>query len=111
MQPFFANWVFWLYVSVLLPYGLFVFFYARRSPWRDSHTGRGLMAVAASITAVLSFAVIALVAPIPENVRDWLRVVLLGAVEYAGWLQLRNLLREQRTRRDESACPARRSTD
>ena len=93
---------FWLFLGTLLPYALCLAFYGLRSPWRMSPVGRGLFALYAALVAVLGYAVIAQVAVIPPSVRDALRALLLGGVALAGWVQLANILRLQRDRRD---CP------
>lgn len=99
---FYNHLPFWLYVLTLLPYAMCLWFYGRRSPWRQSPVGRGLFALYAAIVAILLYAVIAQTTAIPEPIRDTLRAVLLGGVALAGWVQLSNILRLQRDRRD---CP------
>lgn len=97
---FYANWVFWLYAALFLPFALFVAFYATRTPdWRRSPEGRALMILAGSIVAVVAFALLAQVTTIPPTVRDVLRVITLGGVAVAGWYLFLNLLRRQRDRR------------
>lgn len=91
---------FWLYLGTLLPYALCLVLYGIRSPWQMSPVGRGLFSLYAALVAVLAFAVVAQIAVIPTSVRDLLRAVLLGGVALAGWVQLSNILRLQRERRD-----------
>lgn len=101
---FVENWVFWLYAFLFVPYALFVGFYATRTrDWRLTPEGRALMILAASIVAVLAFAMVAQVTTIPPHIRDALRAVTLGGVGTAGWYLFLNLLRRQRDRR--RGCP------
>ena len=93
---------FWLFLGTLLPYALCLGFYGLKSPWRLSPVGRGLFSLYASIVAILVYAVIVQLAPLPQVAEDTLRAVLLSGVALAGWVQLANILRLQRERRD---CP------
>lgn len=93
---------FWLFLGTLAPYALCLGFYGLRSPWRLSPVGRGLFSLYASIVAILIYAVIVQLAPLPQTAQDTLRAVLLGGVALAGWVQLFNIIRLQRERRD---CP------
>lgn len=103
MSPFYENLMFWAYAFVWLPFALFVVLYGVRSPWRSTSVGRGLMTLAASITAVLSFVLLVIAVPIPADVRDLLRGATLGSVGLAGWLQLKNLLVIQNRAPDNGA--------
>jgi hypothetical protein len=101
---FYANWIFWLYAFLFVPYALFVGFYAARTrDWRHTPEGRALMILAGAIVAVLTFAMVAQVTAIPPLARDALRLVTLTAVAAAGWYLFLNLLRRQRERRKD--CP------
>ena len=93
--PFYETAGFWLYVAAWVPYTLFVCAYALRSPWRETAAGRGLMAVSAAIVAVLSNVLFTLIFGDYE-IRDAVRLLLLGATVLAGSYQLRNLLVLQR---------------
>lgn len=109
--PFWENPAFYMYFLAWLPFFLFVVLYATRSPWRQSATGRGLMAVSMAITAVLSFVLLVMAWPtMPDQIKDTIRAVLMGGVTIAGFLQLRNLLVLQKQRRD-GVPRLRRSTD
>jgi hypothetical protein len=101
VPPFYANWTFWAYAFVWLPFALFVVLYGCRSPWRSTAVGRGLMTLAGAITAVLTFVLVVLAVPIPPEVRDLLRGATLGGVAIAGWLQLKNLVQIQNRHRHE----------
>lgn len=112
LPPFYENTAFYLYAFVWLPFALFVFRYWTRSPWRATPTGRAVMAMAGSLTVVLTFVLVVLIAPqIPGPVRDALRTVTLGGVGFAGWLLFRNLLVEQKKGRTSPRSPLRRKTD
>lgn len=109
LPPFYENTAFYLYVFVSLPYYLFVVRYWTHSPWRETPAGRAVMALALSLTVVLTFVLIVLIAPqIPGAVRDALRAVCLGNVGFAGWLLFRSLIVEQRKGRGSSGQPPRR---
>lgn len=102
LPPFYENTAFYLYAFVWAPFALFVVRYWTHSPWRATPTGRAVMALAVSLTIVLTFVLVVLVAPqIPAAIRDALRSVTLGGVGLAGWLLFKNLLAEQRRGRDE----------
>jgi hypothetical protein len=112
LPPFYANTAFYLYAFVWLPFALFVARYWTHSPWRATATGRAVMALAVSLTVVLTFVLVVLVAPrIPGPIRDALRAVCLGGVGFAGWLLFRNLLTEQKKGRRPAGAPRRRNTD
>lgn len=93
--PFWANEVFWLYVALLLPYALCLIFYGFRSPRQKEPVGQALLAVLASLVAVLLFAVVALSGLIGPPLTDVLRFVLLGAVMAAGWWLFAQIVRLQ----------------
>jgi hypothetical protein len=97
--PFYANWVFWLYLGTLLIYLSCLVLYGLRSPWRFEPVGRALFAVLASLTSVLLFAVVALSGVIPRSMTDVLRAALLGSVAVAGCFFLRQIIRLQREAR------------
>lgn len=104
IPPFYENSAFYLYLFAWLPFAVFVAFYAARSPWRSTSTGRALMAVAGSLTAVLAFVLLVLVFPqIPGSVKDVLRVLLIGGVSISGWLMLRDLITKQRAARSDQS--------
>lgn len=97
LPPWYANSAFWLYLFVWLPIALFVVLYWFRSPWRSTGPGQAVMALAASLFAVLSFVLIVLVFPqIPTQLKDILRTALLSGVGIAAWVLLKNLRTEQR---------------
>lgn len=80
-----------------------------RSPWRDSELGRALMLLFGSISAVLMLGVIARLTD-PEHPITWVaRVLLLAAVQVAGWLIYRQITRYQRE--TPADVPRRRATD
>lgn len=111
--PFYENTAFYLYAFVWLPFVLFVYRYWTHSPWRLTPAGRAVMALAGSLTVVLTFVLVVLVAPqIPGPVKDALRTITLGGVGFAGWSLYKNLLTEQRKGRDlPDQTPPRRRTD
>lgn len=95
-----AHWWTWLYVLCWLPYATCTALYGLRSPWRTSWVGRGLLAGYAAITAVLTVALVASVATIPDEIRHTLVAATLGGVALAGFVQLANIVRLQRERCD-----------
>lgn len=98
MPPFWENWIFWLYLSLWLPYAAFVVLYGLRSPWWKSAIGRGLMGMAASIVAVLTNVLLALaIEPYPW--RRPVAIVLIAGAGMVGWYMLGNLVRLQRQER------------
>lgn len=98
--PFYENSAFYVYLIAWLPFALFVALYATRSPWRFTQTGRALMSVAGSLTAVLTFVLVVLIFPeFPASMKDVLRGVLTGGVSLSGWLMLRDLITKQRSKR------------
>lgn len=99
------NWAFWIYFAAWLPFALFVILYAR-SPWRSSAVGRGLMTVSASIVAVLTNALAALLLGPAYPLRGIFSLELIGATAVAGWYQLKNLLASQRSARQKSRTDA-----
>lgn len=102
MPPFYSNPAFWMYVMAGLPFALFVGFYAIRTPsWRRSSMGRALMSQAVSLTCMFLFILLLLAVPIPPQLKDTLRALLLGGITIAGWLMFKNLLREQADKRAE----------
>lgn len=90
-EPFWANWVWWAYLFVWLPYACATALYAVRSPWRARPVGRALMTLMASLTAILSFVLVAMAVPLPPWVIDILRGLTLGSVSLAGFLLLRQI--------------------
>ncbi|TFV91420.1 hypothetical protein [Blastococcus sp. CT_GayMR16] len=106
------NFAAWLYALTLAPFATFVVLYAilTRNAWRNTATGRGLMALGCSLVAILSFVLFALFTDIPKDIRDLLRVLTLGGVQIAGWLMVKNLVQEERRGRREDH-PRRRATD
>lgn len=110
MPSFLTNWMFWAYAFVWLPFFLFVVLYAARSPWRSTSTGRALMTLGGSLTAVLTFVLVVIAVPLPAEVRDMLRGLTLGGVAIAGWMLLRELIRLQKSRPTQGASPMGRST-
>jgi cytochrome c biogenesis protein CcdA len=103
---------FLLYAMTLLPFAAFVPYYWVTVPrWWRNRISVMLMMLGVSMVSVLVFVLIALAFPgLPQDVRDYLRVVTLGGVSVAGWLLLANLHIEHRQAlRTDS--PNRRSTD
>lgn len=111
MPSFLTNWLFWAYAFVWLPFFLFVVLYATRSPWRSTSTGRALMTLGGSLTAVLTFVLFVIAVPISAEMRDMLRGATLGSVAIAGWMLLRELIRLQKTQGPEGDHPMCRTTD
>lgn len=110
--PFYANWAFYAYLFVWLPFACSTALYAARSPWRTLPIGRALMTLLASLTAVLTFVLFVLAVPVPRPLIDVLRGLTLGAVGIAGWMLLRQIHVLQTAVRDEpDECPRRRATD
>ncbi|MGY1773493.1 putative phage holin [Blastococcus sp. SYSU D00813] len=104
-MPFYADLTFWMYVVAGAPYAAFVGFYAVRTPsWRRTPVGRALMSQAVSLTAVFAYICLLLAVPVPEEVKDLLRALLIGGVTIAGALMFKNLLVEQ-ARRDRAGSP------
>lgn len=98
-----------LCVLALVPYALFVLFYALRSPWYGSPIGRSLMLSKAVIVALLSHVLVVLkVGDYPGRLTVWAVLLVLAAV--AGGTQLAILLKEQR-RVSRGGTPQRRATD
>lgn len=99
MILFYTELRFWIFVATLLPFALCLLLYGLRSPWRESWVGKSLMMLYASLVATLGFALVATSGVVPEPLRDLLRVLLLGSVSVAGWVQLANILHFQREAR------------
>ena len=92
MRPaFYANWAFWAYAFVWIPFAASSALYAARSPWRALPVGRALMTLLGSLTAVLTFVMIAVAVPLPHRLIDVLRGLTLGSVGIAGWMLLRQI--------------------
>lgn len=91
-----SSWSFWLYATTLLSFALPLGFYGLRSDWRASRVGKGLLALYASIVAILALVTVSYLGWVPDDVRAVLRVVTLSGVQLAGWWQLANILRAQR---------------
>lgn len=96
---FLADLRFWLFASTLLPFALCLIFYGLYSPWRESRVGRSLMALYGSLVATLLYATLTAAHVFPEQVQQVMRVMLLGGVAVAGWVQLANVLHFQREAR------------
>lgn len=96
---FYTELRFWLFAAALLPFLLCLVFYGFRSPWRDSRVGKSLMVLYGSLVAVLLYAVVAVANVFPEMVQQVARVVLLGGISVAGWIQFANVLHFQRQAR------------
>ena len=112
MRPaFYAYWPFWAYLFVWVPFAASSALYAARSPWRALPVGRALMTLLGSLTAVLTFVMIAVAVPLPERLIDVLRGITLGSVGIAGWMLLRQIHVLQHEAIPEGDCPRRRSTD
>lgn len=111
MRPFYEDWVYWLVLFTWVPWAGFVAVYWRSSPrWWRTTIGRGVMAPALSMLALLTFSLVARMFDLPGSALAAIRVVMFASVIAAGWLLLFALLRELRAAR-ESDCPSRRSTD
>jgi hypothetical protein len=108
---FWANWVFYAYAVVWLPFACATVLYAARSPWRERPVGWALMTLLGSLTAILTFVLVAMAVPLPRDVIDVLRGLTLGGVSVAGWLLLRQIYVLQGRNDLESAHPHSRSTD
>ena len=112
MTPaFYANWIFWAYVFVWMPFAAATALYAIRSPWRARPVGRALMTLLGSLTAILSFVLVVMAMPLPKDVIDILRGLTLGSVSLAGWLLLRQIHVLQSQRQTRPPTPRRRATD
>ena len=109
--PFWANWIFWAYAFVWLPFTLSTVLYMARSPWRSLPIGRALMTLLVSLTAILTFVLIVMAVPVPKQVTDILRGLTLGSVGLSGWMLLRQIHVLQTVVKQEPVCPRRRSTD
>jgi hypothetical protein len=107
---FYANWIFYAYLFVWLPFAASTALYAIRSPWRARPIGRALMALLGSLTAILSFVLVAMAMPLPREVIDVLRGLTLGSVGLAGWMILRQIHVLQ-GHTPPNPCPGRRATD
>lgn len=96
---------FWLYLSVAIPYSLFVILYATRSPWYKTGMGRSLL-LSKTVIAVLSIhAVLSLLFPHYPG-QDSVRGFVVGGAIIAGWSQLVLLFIEQeRARRCPESTP------
>ena len=89
------NWLLFVaYSSVLVPFLLFVIFYAAKSPWRATAPGRALMILACTLNLVLtnSLLTIALGAYWGQPA---VRIVVIGSSFISGWYLLITLLRLQ----------------
>jgi hypothetical protein len=111
VQPWYTNLTFWAYAFAWLPFFLFVVIYATKSPWQTTPVGRGMMALAASLTAVLTFVMVVISVPLPDDVKTLLRGATMGGVALSGYLQLKNLLVILHRRKTDPDCPRRRATD
>jgi hypothetical protein len=90
--------VIWLYLLVLIPYGLFVLLYAFRSPWYRSWLGRSLL-LSKLVIALLALNAVLVLAFEDYPGRDFVRAFVVGGAIVAGWSQLFLLIREQRAAR------------
>lgn len=89
--------IFWLYFSTWAVFTACLLLYGLRSRWQQSGTGRAMMALYASIVAILTMTLLFLTGTIPEGpVRDFARSLTLGGVTLAGVIQLATILRHQR---------------
>lgn len=93
---FWSSWSFWLYVAAWAPHLGCLVAYGIRSPWRRSAVGRALFTLYAALTAVLSLVLLVRVFDLPDALRDVLRVLTVGGVSIAGFVQLAIILRLQR---------------
>lgn len=85
--PWYANPVFWLYFSAWLPFTILALWYGLTRPRRKNAIGRSLLAVKASLAAVLTVVLTAFLFPGYE----WRQALLVGGmafVAWAGWYQL-----------------------
>jgi hypothetical protein len=103
-------WTPYMYGAVALPFLLCVLVYGLRSPWRRSRIGWAMMSLYASLLTVLVYVMVATIVTVPDDVRIVLRVLLLGGVMVAGWVQLAMIVHEQR-RRCSDRQPRRRDAE
>jgi hypothetical protein len=89
-------WVFWLYLATWLPYLCCTVLYGLRSPWRSSRVGMAMFALYASITAVLTVALVIRLLDLSMLAREVWLLVTLGVVALVGFAQLALILRHQR---------------
>jgi peptidoglycan/LPS O-acetylase OafA/YrhL len=89
-------WVFWLYLITWIPYAACLALYGLRSPWRESKVGRAMFALFASMTAVLTLAVVARVVDLSPLFREAWALVTLSCVALAGFGLLAAIVRLQR---------------
>lgn len=106
VSPFYANPVFWLYLSAWLPFTALALWYGLTRPRRKDAIGRSLLAVKASLAAVLTVVLTAFIFPGYEWRRALLFVCIAG-VACAGWYQLWTFVRTRREGRRRD-CEARR---
>lgn len=113
MRPvFYADWAFYAYLFVFIPFACSTVLYAVRSPLRALPIGRALMTLLGSLTAILAFVLFVLIVPLPHPVIDTLRGLTLGAVGIAGWMLLRQIhVLQTVVRAEPDECPKRRATD
>ena len=87
---------FWLYAAGAVPWAACAIAYGIRSPWYRSPIGRSLFGSWVSLACVLILAALFRVLPLPHPVIFVLAVVVLSAVDVAGFIQLVTVLHLQR---------------
>lgn len=95
MSAFWADPRFWLYFAAWLPFTALALWYGLTPPRRKDAIGRSLVAVKASLAAVLTVVLTALAFPGYE----WRKALLfigMAMVALAGWYQLFVFARERR---------------
>jgi hypothetical protein len=94
-MDFLGNWIFWGYLTVLIPFLAFVILYATRSSWRLTRAGQGVMIISGTLTLLLLQTELNLMFGEWPG-RDIVRVIVLLGGFVGGWYQLVTLLRAQR---------------
>lgn len=102
--PFYADPRFWLYFAAWVPFTALALWYGLTPPRRKGPVGRSLLAVKASLSAVLTVVLTAFIFPGYEW-RTALLVVGMAVVACAGWYQLFVFVRTRRAGRRCTSNP------
>lgn len=93
-SDFMTNPLFWAYALVMLPFFLFVIFYAAKSPWNATGAGRALMILAVTLNVVLINTLLSIA--FGDYVwKDVVRIVVIGGSLISGWYLLITLVKLQ----------------
>lgn len=94
-SPWFSNPAFWLYFAAWLPFTALALWYGLTRPRQKNAIGRSLLAVKASLSAVLTVVLTAFIFPGYEARKAFL-VIGMCLVAGAGWFQLWTFMQVRR---------------